>query len=202
MFKLQANKLSNLLINNHLINPGEIEYYSYGFEHLLLSAIMYAAIIVISIITNTFFISLIFTITFSILRRLCGGYHCNSPMKCIVFSLSIYCVLLVMLQFSGLILWACILAFSILAMVPIFLFAPVESMNNPLTVLERKKYRIISLYLTFFFETISVLLFILQIYTVFYPISYALIIISLLIIISNKGGSHEKTNIKNSCVDS
>lgn len=193
MFKHWADRLSLLLTANNIISSEKTEVYSYGMELFIFKGALYFIVIIISLLTQSFITSLIFVISYTLLRQYSGGYHCKTAGRCLIVSICIYAILILIFKFSFEQLDNILIALSWISIIPIIIFSPIESMNNPLTILEKKKYRVISIWLGIVFLTISTLLYYFDIDYAFYPISYTLTVDAVLIISAQRRNKNEKS---------
>ena len=82
MYAQLAKRITNVFVNKGSIKNADFDVYAYGFQ-IMLSSISYALIfILISIVTNTLFESLIFFVGFYVVRSFCGGYHASTYLRC------------------------------------------------------------------------------------------------------------------------
>jgi len=148
MIKLWAEELSLHLVTNKIITIDKRKYYIYGIELLLNDLFIFLTIAAIAMMTKTVLISILFAGCFCVLRAFAGGYHCKSYRCCFQITLFNYSLLL-LLHFI-LTDWKLIVGviIIILSIPVIWLFSPVESVNNPLEEKERIKYKSISRVLT------------------------------------------------------
>lgn len=130
------------LCSSNIIEEDQIEVYHYGLELLIATILKTLGFLIIAIVLNLVKEALIFTIFFSSLRIQAGGYHANTPFKCFVGTL--------ILMFPGIILVGMIpmekqlyyiLINILISILLVYLYAPVESENKPLTKEEVKIYR-------------------------------------------------------------
>ncbi|MDE6529915.1 MAG: accessory gene regulator B family protein, partial [Lachnospiraceae bacterium] len=145
----------------------------------------------------------LFYIIFCVTRLFCGGYHAKSYAGCKIVFLAALVVVLTLNEipqeiFSS--LW--IILWSYYALVVIG-FAPIENENKPLEETEKKKYKIISILLSFFWLAIEGLLYGLQSkFLRIIPITVALIATLMLWEINKKNlerrGKNEKRSKKES----
>ena len=98
MIQTFAKKITTIFINKKIIKSEEREIYNYCFETTIVSLISHITLFVLSILFNEFCCSIIFLITFSIFRKICGGYHATNYIKCTIMSLSSYLVLILILK--------------------------------------------------------------------------------------------------------
>ena len=76
----------NSLIKNDLLQKSEVELYRFGIKRLLLFCINVITTIIIGIICNMLWQSVVFSIAYIPLRRYAGGYHAKTPQKCYLLS--------------------------------------------------------------------------------------------------------------------
>lgn len=194
MYKNLADRIATQLSANKIIDINNQEIYSYGLELLLFKFTLYAIILIISLLTDTFLISLIFTASYMLLRQYTGGYHCKTSEACMITSILIYTFMLLLynLEFysQGLLLMILIL----ISFLIILIKAPIENENNPLEKYELKKYRVLSLILSTVLTILSVLLFYFNFQVLSFSISYALTADAVLLLISPRRKRHEENN--------
>lgn len=194
MYKNLADSIATQLSANKIIDINNQEIYSYGLELFLFKFTLYAIILIISLLTDTFLISLIFTASYMLLRQYTGGYHCKTSEACMITSILIYTLMLLLcnLKFysQGLLLMVLILISYLIILIK----APIENENNPLEKYELKKYRFLSLILSTVLTILSVLLFYFDFQVLSFSISYALTADAVLLLISPRRKRHEENN--------
>lgn len=141
MLKSIAEEITVALASNDIIKTEEMEAYTYGLELLIPKVILYAVILVISLITNTFLASVSFVVLLMFLRRYTGGFHCKTAETCLLFSLLIYLLALLGYEFVQYIPNIACGISSFVSAVIVFVFAPVEDVNRPLDKSEKVQYR-------------------------------------------------------------
>lgn len=72
MLKSIAEEITVALASNDIIETDEMEAYSYGLELLIPKIILYAAILVVSLITDTFFCKCYFRSPADVFEKICG----------------------------------------------------------------------------------------------------------------------------------
>ncbi|SHH82368.1 accessory gene regulator B [Sporobacter termitidis DSM 10068] len=144
MLRMIAEELSLVMVANKIIPIENRKYYIYGIELVLNNVLICLGIIALAIITKTILISIIFSLSFCILRAYVGGYHSNTYLKCFCISVINYIIMLILNQTAEykLILSCVLIGIS----VPIIIkFAPVEHENKPLSNEQKKKYKKVSI---------------------------------------------------------
>lgn len=141
MLKSIAEEITVALAANDIIKMDEMEAYNYGLELLIPKVILYAAILIVSLITNTFLISLSFVVMLMALRRYAGGFHCKTAETCLLFSFLIYLLALFGYDFVHYIPQIAYAFSSLFSAIIVLIFAPVEDVNRPLDESEKIQYR-------------------------------------------------------------
>lgn len=194
MYKHLAESLATLLAANRIIDIERQECYSYGLELFLFKFTLYIIILIISLLTNTFFISLIFTVSYLLLRQYTGGYHCKTAEACMITSIFIY-VLMLLLYNVGICNYSVyLLICNLLSYLVILIRAPIENENNPLEIREIKAYRIISIIVSSILIVLCVVLHLLSLNNYIFPISFAMTADAVLILITPRRKKNEKGN--------
>ena len=126
------------------------EIYIYGIELLISSFISTSVILLIGLLTKTFYESIIFLVAFSLIRVYTGGYHSMTYLRCnIISALSYIAIAMFLYLFSGFIsnpvtMLSCYIGTMLLALI----FAPVKHENKELSESDEKKYKILALLVT------------------------------------------------------
>lgn len=145
MISSLAKSIVNRFFNENDKYP--LEVYVYGVELLISSLISTVVIFVIGALTKTFFESVIFLISFSLIRVYTGGYHSMTYLKCnIVSALSYIAIVVFLYLITDFIKNPVIMLCGyVLTMFLAIIFAPVKHENKNLTTEEEKKYKTLSL---------------------------------------------------------
>ncbi len=142
MFKSYASKITSFLIKNKQINKEDYEVYKYGFEILIACTVNILILLIMGVLFNKLFYSIVFLLCYCPIRQFAGGYHANNYTKCLliflfIFTLTMYTSTNVGSQIYTLMTFI----ISTLNYVGIFILAPLEHRNNQLTLGEIKKYK-------------------------------------------------------------
>ena len=126
-----AEELTVKLVKMEVINNEDKALYSYGFKQGFLLFLNMITVIIIGVIFNMIWQSVIFMIAYSCLRVYAGGYHANTELSCYIFSLI---MIIAVLWLINRILWNTFICLSITVIsdLIILLLAPVEDANKPL----------------------------------------------------------------------
>lgn len=198
MLKSIAKKITVTLASNNIIKTEEIEAYSYGLELLVPKVILYVAILIVSIITNTFLISFAFVILLMSLRRYTGGFHCKTAEACLLFSFFIYLIVLFGYNYVQYLPKSIYGLSSAISAIIVFAFAPVEDINRPLDNNEKIQFRkkaLISLVLIILIEIFSILF---RFDALCYVSACSLTVNAVLILLATRRCKYEKNIVKSS----
>lgn len=140
-----GKRLTNTLINNHQIDESERCLYEYGFFILLSNMVYLIITLILGSVFNILIESIVFYITFSLIRRYAGGFHASSEMKCtLITTTSIFLCLLCTKLCETNNIQMPILVLTSIATVLIFALCPLDTPEKPLTKEEYKYFRKIS----------------------------------------------------------
>ncbi|MDR2590571.1 MAG: accessory gene regulator B family protein [Oscillospiraceae bacterium] len=139
--KLSKN-ISELFINKEVIHAEDREVYEYSFELLISSIISLIIITVGAIITGTILYTVFYLLGFIPLRLVAGGYHAKNHLRCIFILIITYITFVLISHFIPnnymvIVILSCITASVVL----VFIIAPSEDANKPLTITEIMKFK-------------------------------------------------------------
>ena len=131
--------LTKKLVDFQIIKDEDKELYSFGFQQGIVLLYNLITMIVIGFVFNMVWESIIFMVSYGVLRPYAGGYHANTQFRCYLFSII---MMVAVLWAIKLISWNGFICFIIItiASVIIFALAPVEDENKPLDQTERAVY--------------------------------------------------------------
>lgn len=138
-----AEKVADKLIYMGVQEEEVREELVYGFEIILTKAGVYIIFLIMAIVWGRWLQGFLFMLSFFALRKYTGGFHMNSEFTCFLVS----CFMYIMILYGGIyiqenIVIQCVLL--ILSLTIIFILAPLEHPNLPLTVSEKLKCRFLS----------------------------------------------------------
>ncbi len=145
MLNSLATRIADKYFNDSDNYPREV--YIYGIELLISSTISTLVILLIGLLTNTFWESVIFLISFSAIRVYTGGYHSMTYLRCNIISAWSYIAIVIFLYLFKDFISNQIVMLSgyILTMLLAIIFAPVKHENKDLSTKDIKKYKFLSL---------------------------------------------------------
>lgn len=136
-------KIENVVISNliyyRLVDQEDIEIYKFGFECFCLKVIHYTTYCMVAMAYGCLYEFLIFIVSYMMLRKYAGGIHAKTRIGCLVISNIFLSGVLIIGQWieKGLLLSV----ISILGLLLIIIFAPVDNPNRVLSDKERNKFR-------------------------------------------------------------
>lgn len=150
-----SNVISNKLTLLGVIQEERQRVYAYGLELLLASTLGVALLVIVSILFKKPFMWILYLLAFIPFRLNAGGYHARSHFWCIVIFSSLYAALIII---SYLIPPVRLfpLTISVICLILVLIFAPIETVNNPLKVGRTRICRRNSIILSVFNLTFSV----------------------------------------------
>lgn len=165
MYHFISKKIVSRFIAFDVIKQSDKDIYEYGFELLLATTVSILSITTISIIVHRFVMSLLFMVGFIVARLCCGGYHANHHLSCYIITIANYSFFLVATLFlQDQHIGYLLIIFTVLSSIIIFLFAPIEHKNNPLSENEKKRHKKRSRIAVSVFTMISFISIIMNIY--------------------------------------
>ncbi len=137
-----SSYLVNVMMENHVVEDKDLDWYIYGTELLIITIIKYLGLFVIAAFLGLVKEALVYTLAFSILRNQAGGVHSESFLRCFVITnlITIASIYLVKYIFID-ILYIILPLIIILSVVFVFRYAPVDTPNRTLDDTEILKYK-------------------------------------------------------------
>lgn len=196
MISKLASIIAEKFIKNPNVNYNKVEIYQYGFFILLSNTIFFIITIIFGIIFNSLVQSVIFYLSFFLIRQYAGGYHASTETKCETLSTFFIftCVLIIYLSkifdINDVLFHLGLFASLIIAVI-----SPLDSPEKTLSENEIKCFRRICLILLIIELCIIIISYYFRLSFIFKPICIGIILESVLLII----GKIKKTLLKNQC---
>lgn len=175
MISRVADRVTERLVADSIIEESDKALYSYGFFLIISRFYFFLVTVLAGFLNDVLCESLVFYVAFMFLRTYAGGIHAKTEIACtiltsIVLVASVFLIkIMVRTNNNG----ACFLMFLI-GSLPVFLFAPLDSKDKPVTHQERIAYRFFCNLLLMFFWVIFIFAQILSHNTVCYAISISI----------------------------
>lgn len=137
----------------------KIEVCIYGLELIISDVIVMIIAILMSVITKTFIYTVLLLLVFVLLRHQAGGFHASSHFRCNALFFAAYIVSLLLIKLIPVTLMKYIaIIMSVISLVEIFLYAPAEHPNRPVSKKKKKKFRVRSIVMTTVFAILVIIL--------------------------------------------
>ncbi len=178
-----GNKAAKALVDCRTIDKSEQGLYGYGFFILFSNVLFLIITAIFGIIAELLFESLIFYLTFVIIRRYAGGYHAKTEVRCLLLSIIIVATSILLIKVST-IYANNIFAFlmTIVSSGVIMALCPVDSKEKPLCEKEKKYYRKISWIVIVIINIFLIIVSVFEFKLVIVPCSVSLFVESILLI--------------------
>lgn len=140
MLERIADKISNRLIQDSVIDADDVMIYKYGVRQAVLYLIDIISVVVLGILFSRVADGIIIVAAFMCLRMYAGGYHASTSAGCYVLTLVIITAGLSVVKYFNVDILFCSLMIAVSGAV-IFTLSPVETPNKPLDDVEKMIYR-------------------------------------------------------------
>jgi len=150
--------LTKQFITRQIIDPNKKEIYKTGLKLILSDIINFSLILIIGSLTKSFIYSCIYLIMFWTVRRFSGGFHAKTYGVCRAVTLGMYILILLVSKLLNSYLMIYTITCDFVAIITMFLFAPIRHPNKQLTENEVKANKFFSMVTTLFFAVASVVL--------------------------------------------
>ncbi len=87
-----CERLTNWLVAEGCIDESEKRVYSYAVDSIGVACLPVTAFLVIAAVASCIVESLAMLFVFMALRRMSGGYHAETPSRCFLVSISVFCM--------------------------------------------------------------------------------------------------------------
>ncbi len=163
MTKKLSEFFANFLVDTGAAAPDKRAVILFGMELLLSSIISILIIVAISITFGFPFLWLPFLLAFIPLRTTAGGYHAATHTGCNITFAIAYIICIVVCKYVE-IQPITYIIISVIALVTILLFSPVEAISKPLNEARRLTNRVRSIVIITMFTIASVIVWLLSIH--------------------------------------
>lgn len=126
-------------------NDEKYDLYKYAFFVILSSALHIVVVIILGICFGLLAESIIFYLSFILIRKFAGGYHAKTSAVCFWISFLINGTVLIIMKLLNFFNSPVITISAIISFFIILIISPVENDNKPLSSNEKKVYRTVSI---------------------------------------------------------
>ncbi len=140
MLERLSEKFAGKLVSAGIISEADTDVYVYGFFQAVMLLLNVVTTLLLGIIFQLLIPCILLNLAYIPIRINAGGHHANSPFLCYIHSTIMIAVLLSVIKWVP-IHPAVSIALLVISSVVIWIFAPVETENNPLDEVEQHIYR-------------------------------------------------------------
>lgn len=182
------SKLSNLITRNllkrNVIFDEEKELYDYGLFMLISYVVFFIISILFGIILNIPFLSIIFYISFCLVRNFAGGIHANSEIKCDIITTILILVSEILIRiFIDCSLVSIAFVTQIISSLCLCVFKPVATSQKEINQQEKLYYHKKLILIVCFINIFSFVLFYFNFHNVIYSTSIGITLSTLLFLL-------------------
>ena len=160
MLERLSEKFVGKLINVGIISEADADVYLFGFFQLVMMLLNIVTTIVLGVLFELLLPCILLNVSYIAIRTSAGGHHADSPMRCYVNSTIMISVLLAVIKWITFQRTVSVIMLAV-AIIFIWITAPVETENNQLDETEksvhRKRSRIIMIIETIVFAICMIL---------------------------------------------
>lgn len=139
-----AGSISLFLLQKGVIDSEDTDIYQYGFEILMDSVLETLFLLIFGIVFGKLIETVVFVLSFAMLRRYTGGYHTSTKTRCVFMTVGVYAVNLVIACNPWIAKQQIILTLSVISTFIIWRLAPVSHTNKKLDMQQIMRNRKIS----------------------------------------------------------
>lgn len=134
-----CEKAADLMVQNEVISSEDKEIYVYGLKQGFILLVNILTTLMIGLLFNKVFETIIFLVTYMPLRIYAGGYHARTQLRCYICSVVLIISALLAIEYIP---WTnfIVITISTVSGMIIYILSPVEDMNKSLDVAEVKMY--------------------------------------------------------------
>lgn len=193
-----STRLTDKLLSKGSITEDERELYIYGL-FMLISQLMYLVLACIfGLLFECFIESIAFYVAFQFIRRYAGGYHAATETRCEILSTLSIIASIGIIKLSKIYDFKTILLFiTLISMVLIFCFCPLDTPEKPLSEKEFKYFRKISWIILLVISSIIIVSYFFKFNILFTPCCVGLILESILLVAGKIKRVHQEKSVKN-----
>lgn len=197
MISKLSTYITEKLRSNGTISEEDKDLYIYGLFMLISHLMFFIISCVFGLILGCVFESIIFYVAFQFVRRYAGGYHASTETRCEIFStLSILACIAVIRLSKVYDIQTVLLIIGALSAICIFIFAPLDTPEKPLTDKEFRYFRKVSWLILLVIIAVIVVSYIFKFKMVIVPCCLSLILESILLVTGKIKRVSQKQNVK------
>lgn len=135
-----AERLTRSLVKTNVVKNEDYEIYYYGIKQFMISILNVCLTLILGYMMGAVYQSIIYVISFMLIRRYAGGYHASTPVRCYVLTTAVLLGSLSAIKYGKLNIGIVCVVFLISYMI-ILILSPIGTQNKPLDEVEKIVYR-------------------------------------------------------------
>lgn len=129
-------------VDKNIISKEDYELYHYGWFVVLSDLWLFAFTLILGVIFNIILSSVVFFVTFFLIRRFAGGYHAKTELHCQIISLSFLFLSVVAIKYLFFNIGnSYLFIIDLICVVVLPLISPAGTPQKPLSLNERKQFK-------------------------------------------------------------
>ena len=178
-----AQRIARHLLLNGTIEDEDVEVCAYGLFVVISYFLFLSIALLFGFFFNCIYESLVFMVSFHLIRKFAGGYHASTETKCEIMSTVSILICVVLIRWlKDYEYQIALLILTALSAVLIFLLCPLDTPEKPLSEKEILHFRNVSRIILIAISTVILISVIIQNTIVMYPTCISLILESILLI--------------------
>ena len=130
--------ISSRLVREKVMSADDVDIFAYGLDLLLFTGLTNAAFLAFGVIVGRLSQTLIYIFTFSVLQALGGGFHASTHLRCFLVTTACWVTAMLLACYFPVVAHVFLLIIGVCA---VFLFAPIENQNAPMSDKKKRKMR-------------------------------------------------------------
>ena len=181
------SKVIKFFINNNIIKEEDKELYEYALSITVSALIHIITIVVLGITFGLVAESIIFYVCFIAIRKFAGGYHAKTAGRCyissVVLSVLFLIVLKILINNINNVIIIAIFVITLFSVGCIYIFAPLDTENNPLTNKEKSIYGKIARIIALFMFLLFLIFAFFNLHNIALPLSFGIFMSALVLLL-------------------
>lgn len=143
MLHNSSNRIASFFVEKNIICAEQAPIYAYGVELILATILNTVVILSIGIFMGRFLETVLFLLTFAVIRSFAGGYHADTHLKCLLILVAVFLVNMLLLSLiPEKYILVVTISVALAGLLLIFFYAPVDHENKKFDEGEGHKYKI------------------------------------------------------------
>ena len=175
-----STKMTAYFVFKNIIQIEEKEIYEYSFELMLATLFNLIVILAIGFGTCNFIGTILFAVTFATIRTVAGGYHASTHFRCMILLIVDFSILIIMLELLPIQIMSIVnIVILALGAMAILIMPTVDNANNELSNKRKNKVKLVSVMYVIIYSAISIVLICFSLDKIALSITYSIFSVAL-----------------------